>query len=65
MQSNYKLLMFALSILILFQMLFGYYYLLGDGAVTSSPYLGVVSLILGVILMMIMASIYRYHQKNK
>ncbi|UEX90641.1 hypothetical protein [Staphylococcus ratti] len=65
MLSNYHYIMFGLIVLLLFQFYFGYYYLIGEGAVTSSPILGVISLILAVIIIVIMLAVRHYFQKHK
>lgn len=65
MRSNFKLIMFGLIVLILFQFYFAFYYLLGEGAVTSSPWLGVTSLILAFVLLAFMSGLYSYYKKNK
>lgn len=41
--SNYKLIMFALVVLLLFQFYFAFYYLLGEGASNGSPIMGLLS----------------------
>ncbi|WP_439688156.1 hypothetical protein [Staphylococcus pseudintermedius] len=64
MKTHYKLFMFALMVLLLFQVYFAYYYLLGDGALTASPLLGLVSLGLGILIVIIMISVHRQHKKN-
>lgn len=51
-------------VLLLFQVYFAYYYLLGDGALTVSPLLGWVSLGLGILIVIIMISVHRQHKKN-
>ncbi|QHW37573.1 hypothetical protein GZH82_09645 [Staphylococcus ursi] len=64
MKPHYKLFMFALTVLLLFQVYFAYYYLLGEGALTVSPLLGFVSLGLGIVIIIIMISVHRQHKKN-
>lgn len=65
MKSNYKLLMFALTVLLLFQVYFTYYYLLGEGLLTASPLLGFLSLGLGIVIIFIMISAHRHHKKKQ
>ncbi|HHU6750235.1 TPA: hypothetical protein ACUI23_000919 [Staphylococcus pseudintermedius] len=64
MKHHYKLFMFALTVLLLFQVYFAYYYLLGEGVLTGSPLLGFVSLGLGSVIVIIMISVHRQHKKN-
>ncbi|MEJ7541251.1 hypothetical protein [Staphylococcus intermedius] len=65
MKHHYKLFMFVLTLLLLFQVYFAYYYILGEGAITTSPLFGVMSLGLGVVIVIIMISVHRQHKKNK
>lgn len=63
--SNYKLIMFALVVFLLFQFYFAFYYLLGEGASNGSPIMGLLSLILAFIVIAIMLSIRHYFKKHK
>ncbi|MGV3244516.1 hypothetical protein [Staphylococcus sp. 11261D007BR] len=65
MLSQYRLIMFAFIVFILFQFYFAYYYLLGEGARTSSHILGWISFVFGFVLIIMMIGVRHYFKKHK
>ncbi|ALN77038.1 hypothetical protein BU586_03520 [Staphylococcus agnetis] len=64
MFSKYTSIMMGLTVLLLFQIYFAFYYLFGEGAMQSSPILGVISLIFAVVVIAIMLAVRHYFKNH-